>query len=85
MSKYDKLLERVRKLDKDLRFDELSKVMSKCGYRMESPMSGSSHYTFRRNGFPPLTIPKHVPIKPPYIKKVKKLLELIEMEENNDD
>lgn len=35
---------------------------------MYSPKSGSSHYTFRKAGKNPITIPKHEPIKTVYIK-----------------
>ena len=30
---------------------------------MNAPRSGSSHYTFRKSGKNPITIPKHEPIK----------------------
>lgn len=48
MSKWDKLLLRIRNLSKDLRFDELKKVMESYGYIMNVPKGGSSHYTFRK-------------------------------------
>jgi hypothetical protein len=38
---------------------------------MNSPQSGSSHYTFRKDGKNPITIPKHEPIKTVYVKKVR--------------
>ncbi len=50
MSKWDKLLLRIRNLSKDLRFDELKKVMESYGYIMNVPKGGSSHYTFRKQG-----------------------------------
>ena len=59
MSKWDKLLKRISNLSKDLRFDELRKVLESYGYTMYSPRSGSSHYTFRKIGCQPITIPKH--------------------------
>ena len=34
---------------------------------MFSPRSGSSHYTFRKPGCQPITIPKHEPIKKVYV------------------
>ena len=37
-------------LSKDLRFDELRKVLESCGYEINAPRSGSSHYTFRKQG-----------------------------------
>lgn len=63
MSKFDKLLERITSLSKDMRFDELRKVLESYGYTMHSPKGGSSHYTFRKPGKMPITIPKHEPIK----------------------
>lgn len=62
MSKWDKLITRICNLSKDLRFDELRKVLESCGYEMNAPRSGSSHYTFRKQGCAPITIPKHEPI-----------------------
>ena len=50
MSKWDKLLARICSLSKDLRFDELRRVLESYGYEMSAPRSGSSHYTFRKAG-----------------------------------
>ena len=41
MSKWDKLLARICALSKDLRFDELRKVLESYGYEMTAPRSGS--------------------------------------------
>ena len=46
MSKWDKLIARICALSKDMRFDELRKVLESYGYVMYAPRSGSSHYTF---------------------------------------
>ena len=48
MSKWDKLITRICNLSKDLRFDELRKVLESYGYEMNAPRSGSSHYTFQK-------------------------------------
>ena len=42
---------------------ELRRVLESYGYEMNAPRSGSSHYTFRKAGCQPITIPKHEPIK----------------------
>ena len=63
MSKWEKLLRRILALSKDLRFDELRKVLESYGYVMKAPKSGSSHYTFRKPGSNPITVPKDEPIK----------------------
>lgn len=75
MSKWDKLILRICNISKDLRFDELRKVLESYGYVMSSPRSGSSHYTFRKQGCQPITIPKHEPIKKTYVEMVKRIVE----------
>ena len=42
---------------------------------MSQPHVGSSHYTFRKDGHKPITIPKHEPIKKVYVKLVKEVIE----------
>lgn len=84
MSKWDKLLTKITLLSKDLRFEELCKVLESYGYVMNAPKSGSSHYTFRKPGCQPITIPKHEPIKKVYVEMVKRIVEgELEREENN--
>lgn len=75
MSQFEKLLQRIHSLSKDLRFDELRKVLEAYGYTMTAPRSGSSHYTFRKPGCSPITIPKHEPIKKVYVILVKEAIE----------
>ena len=82
MSKWDKLLARICVLSKDLRFDELCKVLESYGYEINAPRSGSSHYTFRKLGCQPITIPKHEPIKKVYVEMVK---QIVESEAKNDE
>lgn len=83
MSKWDKLLSRINLLSNDIRFNELRKVLESYGYVMHNPRGGSSHYTFRKSGSYPITIPKHEPIKKVYIEKVKKIVES-EVDNNED-
>lgn len=75
MSKWDKLLTRICTLSGDLRFNELCKVLESYGYEMKAPKSGSSHYTFRKSGCQPITIPKHEPVKKVYVEMVKQIVE----------
>lgn len=82
MSKWDKLLARIYTLSKDLRFDELCRVLESYGYEMKAPRRGSSHYTFRKSGCQPITIPKHEPIKKVYVEMVK---QIVEGEVKNDE
>lgn len=42
---------------------------------MNAPRSGSSHYTFRKQGCIPITIPKHEPIKKVYVEMVRQIVE----------
>ena len=83
MSKWDKLIIRIRNLSKDLRFNELRKVLESYGYEMHAPKSGSSHYTFRKRGCMPITIPKHEPIKKVYVEMVRQVVE--SEAENNEN
>lgn len=82
MSKWAKLLSRILSLSKDLRFDELRKVLESYGYEMNAPRGGSSHYTFRKAGCNPVTIPKHEPIKRIYVEMVR---EIVESEVQNNE
>lgn len=75
MSQFDKLINEILSLSKDLRFDEVRKVLEYFGYTMNTPRGGSSHYTFRKEGCMPITIPKHEPIKKVYVKMVKEIVE----------
>ena len=74
MSKLDKLIEEILKLNKNLRFEELAKVLIKLGYVQHQPKGGSSHYTFRKDGCMPITIPKVIPVKKIYVKMVKEVI-----------
>lgn len=75
MTKWDKLIAKILTLSKDLRFDELRKVLKSYGYEMHAPRGGSSHYTFRKPGCQPITIPKHEPIKKAYVEMVHQIVE----------
>ena len=71
MSKYDKLLDRVKSLDRNLRFEELAKILERIGYVMKSPKGGSSHVTFKKDGKLLITIPKTTPVNKAYIELVR--------------
>ena len=82
MSQFDKLLERVKTLDKNLRFDEVRKVLEAYGYVMDNHSRGS-HRTFRKPGFEIVTIPEHEPVKIAYIKVIKAIVEGVDKNEKN--
>ena len=82
MAQWDKLLGKIKSLDKDMRFAELKKVLQSYGYTVYQPKGGSSHYIFRKPGCNPITIPNHEPIKVVYVRMVK---EIVESEEKNKE
>jgi len=84
MSQWDKLINSILELSNDIRFDELKKVLEYYGYTMNNPRKGSSHFTFRKQGANPITIPKNQPVKKTYVKLVKEIVEgELENEKNN--
>ena len=83
MSQWDKLLQRICSLSKDLRFDELRKILESYGYTMAASKGGSSHYAFRKAGCSPITIPKHEPIKRVYVDMVRNVVESEESKNEN--
>lgn len=75
MSQWEKLLQRLYKIDPDLSFSELRKILESYGYNMRGPGKGSSHFTFRKAGCNPVTIPKSNPIGKKYIESVRAAVE----------
>jgi predicted RNA binding protein YcfA (HicA-like mRNA interferase family) len=71
LSQWDKLIDRILEADRNLRFDELAKVLKKIGYTKTQPKGGGSHYIFRAPGLPPISIPKSNPINKAYIELVR--------------
>ena len=84
MSNWDKLLCRVSSLSNDLRFDEVRRILESFGYSVKAPRGGSSHYTFRKPGCAPITIPKHEPIKKVYIEMIRTIIESEGCDNEND-
>ena len=50
MSKWDKLLEKIGSLSKDMRFDELRKVLESYGYRIASRKEAAATVLFGKKG-----------------------------------
>ncbi len=67
MGQWDKLIQRILSLDKNLRFSELYRALERMGYTACQPKGGSSHYTFRKPGCMPVTLPKQAPMNRAYI------------------
>lgn len=82
LSKWDKLINEILKLNKNLRFEDLSKALIKIGYTQNQPRGGSSHYTFRKSGKMPITIPKATPINKTYIEMVRDAINEYESEDD---
>ncbi len=70
MSQWDKLIAAILAEARSLRFEDLKKALLRMGYTAEQPRGGSSHYTFRKPGCMPITIPKHQPLNRVYIELV---------------
>ena len=71
MSKLDKLIDEILKLNKNLRFEALAKVLIRMGYTQSQPKGGSSHYIFRKHGRSPISLPKSSPMNKVYVQLVK--------------
>lgn len=85
MSKLKKLLEKIRNNPRQVRFDEMDKILLHYGFTKRQPRSGSSHYTYKL-GSVRLTIPFEQPhIKLSYVELALEALEgVIENDEQND-
>ena len=79
LAQWEKLIEQILRLDKGLRYEDLSKALKVIGYIPRQP--GSSHVTFRKIGKMPITIPKGNPVNKAYIELVRDAVILFENEE----
>jgi predicted RNA binding protein YcfA (HicA-like mRNA interferase family) len=71
LGQWDKLISQILKLDKNLRYDDLTKALVRIGYTQGQPKGGSSHVTFRKPFNQPITIPKGNPVNKVYIELVR--------------
>ena len=85
MSQWDKLINEILREDLTLRFADLCRALEKIGYTPRQPRGGSSHYTFRKPGCTPITIPKHAPINKAYIAMVAEAVRAYLEEETRND
>ena len=74
MSKWEKLMAKLKALSPDLRFEELEKILLSHGYEERQPKSGSSHHVFSK-GSKRIVIPRHKPILKVYIELVRDAVE----------
>lgn len=84
MGQWNKLINDILKLKKDLRYEELAKALNKIGYLQSQPKGGSSHFTFRKDGKMPITLPKAVPMNKAYINLVRNAIIEYESEKEDD-
>ncbi|MGJ7045332.1 type II toxin-antitoxin system HicA family toxin [Thermoanaerobacterium thermosulfurigenes] len=77
MSQIEKLFEKIEKNPKNVRYEQLDKILRHFGFGVREPKSGSSHVTY----FHPkladiLTVPKDKPfVKEIYVKKALKMIQ----------
>jgi len=85
LSQWDKLIADILRTDPNLRFESLYKALIKIGYTVNQPRGGSSHYTFRKEGCMPITLPKQSPINRAYIELVAEAVRTyLEEDETHD-
>ena len=73
-----KLLKSILQNPKNVRFEDLDKLLKELGYEVRQPKGGSSHYTYFKPGEKKIiTVPYKKPfIKSIYVKEVIKTLKL---------
>ncbi|MBC7341771.1 MAG: type II toxin-antitoxin system HicA family toxin [Clostridia bacterium] len=74
MGRLEKLYEKVKRNPRQVRFDELRKLLLRAGFRERQPRGGSSHYTYVKDG-KLITVPRDNPVKPEYVKEAIEALE----------
>ena len=75
MSKREKRLEKIRQNPKNVRFDDLDRVLQDQGFERTQPRGGSSHYVYV-HGEQVITVPYKRPfVKTVYVKEALKLLD----------
>jgi len=65
MSKKNKLLQAIKNNPKDVKFEDIKRLLISYGY--EANNSGGSHWVFRKKGFNDEVIPYKRPVKAYYI------------------
>ena len=79
MGRREKLLEKIRNNPKNVRFEDVDRLLIWAGFECRQPRGGSSHYIYKKPGCCPLPIPRHKPLLSVYVKKA-----LIYIEEHGD-
>jgi len=75
LGKLEKLLQKIKNNPKQVRFDELDKILTRTGFERRQPRSGSSHYYYSKGSLK-ISIPYNQPyILTSYVVAAIKLLE----------
>ena len=81
MSKREKLLKKLRNNPQNVKFETIQKLLLSYGFNERQPRGGSSHYTYTFNTTI-ITVPKHKPVNPIYVKKVIKIIDSLHTTNN---
>lgn len=82
MTRFDKLYNQIVNNPKDVKFEDLDKLLTRAGFECRQPRSGSSHYTYHHPKLiEVLSIPKARPIKAIYVKKAIAAIESVGRDE----
>jgi len=81
MSQWNKLIDEIIKMNRNLRFEDLAKALSRMGYMQSQPKGGSSHYIFKKDGKRPISLPKSSPMNRAYIELVRDAVNEYESED----
>ena len=75
MGQLEKLIEKMRRLPPQMRYEEVERVLLACGFK--EVRSSGSHHTFRHPDGRTITVPKHhgQVVKAAYLKQVLKLIQ----------
>ena len=73
MSKKEKLIEAIKNNPKNVRFEDLKKILESMGYSAVN--KGGSHFVFTKENAISLTIPYKKLVKVVYVKQVIKIIE----------
>ena len=72
VSKKEKLLQAMKNNPKDVRFEDLKKLLTQYGY--EAHNTGGSHWVFRKDGCNDEVVPYKKPVKAYYVIRALKSL-----------
>lgn len=69
MGRREKLFITIRNNPKNVRFEDVDRLLVWAGFECRQPKGGSSHFVYRKAGCPLLTVPYRKPLLACYVKK----------------